>query len=83
MRTTQLDVPLLTIAQAAALLNASTRTIRRLIESGTLPARRLTPPAGSHWRIEPSDLARYLEDVGEDATAGREVAIGANAGRSR
>jgi excisionase family DNA binding protein len=45
-----------TISETAELLNTSTRTIRRLIQSGALPVHRL----GSLVRISDDDIAALL-----------------------
>lgn len=45
---------LLTTGQAADRLGVSERAVRKLIESGTLPARRM----GANWFIHPDDLDR-------------------------
>lgn len=47
---------LLSIQRAAAHLAVSTRTVRRLITSGELPAFKL----GSQWRIHPRDLDDFV-----------------------
>ena len=47
---------LLTIDEVAEILNVSTRTVRRLIDSGALPAHRL----GRLVRIADRDLAVFL-----------------------
>jgi excisionase family DNA binding protein len=49
---------LLTIKQAAALLQVSEKTIRRRIEEGGLVAHRI----GARLRIAPRDVADYLRD---------------------
>lgn len=48
--------PLLTIAQTAAQLAVSTKTVRRLIERGALRVHRV----GRAMRISPEDLRHYL-----------------------
>ena len=52
------DLPdhLLTVAETARILNASTKTIYRRIKMGELPVYR----DGSILRIHPDDLARYI-----------------------
>jgi excisionase family DNA binding protein len=50
--------PLLTISQAAALLQVSEKTIRRRIAEGGLVAHRV----GAQWRLAPRDVADYLRD---------------------
>ncbi len=50
--------PLLTIKDVAEVCVVSTKTVRRWIQSGELPAIRL----GRQWRIVPKDLARFIRD---------------------
>jgi excisionase family DNA binding protein len=47
---------LLTVDETAALFNTSTRTVRRLIDSGALPVHRL----GRSVRISDADIATFL-----------------------
>ena len=47
--------PMLSIAAAAKRVDQSTRTVRRWIESGELPAYRL----GRRWRIAEADLEEF------------------------
>lgn len=49
---------LMTIPDAAEFLRVSTKTIRRWISSGDLPAAKL----GLQWRIRPQDLQRFVRD---------------------
>ena len=49
-------IPLLTIPQAAATLQVSARTLRRLVDAGALPAVRV----GRLVRIDPADLAALI-----------------------
>ena len=48
---------LLRIAEVADLLQLSTKTIRRRIQDGRLPARFIA----RQWRIDPRDLQRFIE----------------------
>jgi excisionase family DNA binding protein len=48
--------PLLTVGDAAELLRVSTRTVRRLVAAGELPALRV----GRQVRLAPADLLAYL-----------------------
>ena len=48
--------PLLTIEQAAAYLQVSTKTVRRWIEARDLVAHKL----GRQWRISNSDLQNFI-----------------------
>ena len=50
---------LLSVTEAATRLNVSTKTIRRWIEAGELPAVRLPGP-GRRLRIDPLDLDACL-----------------------
>jgi excisionase family DNA binding protein len=50
---------LLTYPQAGARLNASERTVQRLVADGVLPTRRI----GRRSYIAPSDLQRYVDDL--------------------
>jgi len=59
------DYPdVLTTAQAAEILQVSTRTIRRMIDRGALPAFRLA--GGRELRIRKADILRGLEPVTPD-----------------
>lgn len=49
---------LMTIPDAAEFLRVSTKTIRRWISRGDLPAAKL----GLQWRIRPQDLQRFVRD---------------------
>jgi excisionase family DNA binding protein len=49
-------VPLLTLPEAAELLNVSTRTVRRQIDDGLLPTVRI----GGAVRIRPDDLRSFI-----------------------
>ncbi|AWB48179.1 DNA-binding protein [Gemmobacter aquarius] len=49
---------LMTIPDAAEYVRVSTKTIRRWISRGDLPAAKL----GFQWRIRPQDLARFVRD---------------------
>ena len=50
--------PLLTIRDVADICDVSTKTVRRWIKAGELPAIRL----GRQWRIVPRDFERFLND---------------------
>ena len=50
--------PLLTIKQAAELLQVSDKTLRRRIAEGGLVAHRI----GAQWRLAPRDIAEYLRE---------------------
>ncbi len=49
----------LSVREVAKLLRVSRRTAYALVESGALPALRLTPTGA--WRIPAADLERFLE----------------------
>lgn len=59
-QSTPLPAPerLMTIPDAAEFLRVSTKTIRRWISRGDLPAAKL----GLQWRIRPQDLQRFVRD---------------------
>jgi excisionase family DNA binding protein len=48
---------LLSIAEVAELLQVSTKTIRRRIQDGRLPAHFIA----RQWRIHPRDVQRFVE----------------------
>jgi excisionase family DNA binding protein len=50
---------LLTVEQVAERLSVSTRTVRRLIDSGELPAHRM----GRMVRVSVDDLERYIRGL--------------------
>jgi excisionase family DNA binding protein len=52
--------PLLTVGETAAILNVSARTVRRLIESGAIPAVSI----GRSVRLRPRDIARLIAEGG-------------------
>ncbi len=54
--TSSLPPRLLTVSEAAEILNTSVRTVYRRIKSGDLPVIR----DGRSVRIHPEDLARYI-----------------------
>jgi len=57
--------PLFTISQAAQLLGISTRSMRRIIDRGDLPAVRLSPRM---VRISPVELQAYLHRLDGGST---------------
>lgn len=59
------DAAYLSVRDAAALFRISTKTVRRWIKSGELPATRL----GRDWRIARSDLHALAQQRGNQATA--------------
>ena len=50
----------LSLAQASAIVNISTRTLRRAIAKGALRASKL----GRLWRLESGELHRWVQDDG-------------------
>ena len=50
--------PMLTIEDVAALCQVSSKTVRRWIDAGDLPAAKL----GAQWRIRPRDLDLLIRD---------------------
>jgi excisionase family DNA binding protein len=55
------DASLLTVPQVAAKLNVSRSTAWRLVHSGELPARRIGSHRGSPIRVDPGELAAFVE----------------------
>ena len=51
---------LLTLGEAAELLQVSTRTLQRMIRSGELPALKV----GGQWRVRETLLAEWVENRG-------------------
>lgn len=62
--------PLMTLAQVAEYLNLSTKTVRRLVADGKLPAYRVTGgKRGTPLRFKPVDvdtLLRRIPTAGQD-----------------
>lgn len=58
---TAAEPALLTIRQAAAALNVSIKTVRRLIAGGHLSAYRVGFGPRAQFRIDPEDLAAMIE----------------------
>jgi excisionase family DNA binding protein len=53
----------LTVHEAAERMNVSSRTISRLIRSGSLPAHRLTPNPHGAVRVFEADIDAYLANL--------------------
>jgi excisionase family DNA binding protein len=53
----KLDIRLLTLAEAADLLQVSTRTLQRMIRNGELPAFKV----GGQWRMRETQLRQWVE----------------------
>lgn len=56
------DKPELTTAEAAERLKVSERTIRRMIERGTIAAHKLDPSAKSVYRIPQAEVERIQQE---------------------
>jgi len=52
------DIRLLTLSEAANLLQVSTRTLQRMIRNGELPAFKV----GGQWRLRETQLRLWVED---------------------
>ncbi|HEX9145196.1 MAG TPA: helix-turn-helix domain-containing protein [Candidatus Binatia bacterium] len=51
------NIRLLTLSEAARLLQVSTRTLHRMIRSGDLPALKV----GGQWRVRETQLQQWVE----------------------
>jgi excisionase family DNA binding protein len=51
------NIRLLTLSEAAALLQVSTRTLQRMIHSRELPALKV----GGQWRVRETQLRQWIE----------------------
>jgi excisionase family DNA binding protein len=63
------NTSLLTVSEVAARLNISRSTAWRLVHSGELPARRIGSQRGSPIRIDPAELAAFVESHPADEAA--------------
>ena len=54
------NIRLLTLSEAANLLQVSTRTLQRMIRSGELPAFKV----GGQWRVRETQLKQWVESRG-------------------
>ena len=52
------DIRLLTLSEAANLLQVSTRTLQRMIRNGDLPAFKV----GGQWRLREAQLKQWVEN---------------------
>ena len=52
------DIRLLTLSEAASLLQVSTRTLQRMIRKGELPAFKV----GGQWRLREAQLKQWVEN---------------------
>ena len=57
MRNSTENIRLLTLAEAAELLQLSTRTLHRMIRGGNLPAFKV----GGQWRLREAQLLEWLQ----------------------
>jgi excisionase family DNA binding protein len=61
------NIRLLTLSEAAQLLQVSTRTLHRMIRNGTLPAFKV----GGQWRVRERQLRDWVE--GRERSAGESL----------
>jgi excisionase family DNA binding protein len=54
------NIHLLTLSEAADLLQVSTRTLQRMIRNGQLPAFKV----GGQWRVRETQLRQWVENRG-------------------
>lgn len=66
------DIRLLTLAEAADILQVSTRTLQRMIRSDRLPALKV----GGQWRVRREQLRQWVENH-EGAAGATESGCGA------
>ena len=59
------DIQLLTLSEAADLLQVSTRTLQRMIHSGEMPALKV----GGQWRVRRALLRQWVENREASAQA--------------
>lgn len=52
------NIRLLTLSEAASLLQVSTRTLQRMIRGGVLPAFKV----GGQWRVRETQLRQWVKD---------------------
>jgi excisionase family DNA binding protein len=57
MDNAQSDIRLLTLSEAAELLQVSTRTLHRMIRTAELPAFKV----GGQWRVRETQLRQWIE----------------------
>lgn len=67
------DKPHLTTAEAAERLKVSERTIRRMIERGTIAAHKLDPGSKSVYRIPAQAVDRLLQERKPAGDAGERI----------
>lgn len=72
------DKPTLTTKEAAEKLQTSERTIRRMIERGSIEAHKLDPSSKSVYRIPAEAIDRLLQERAAAAHAGERVREPAN-----
>ena len=59
------DIQLLTLSEAADILQVSTRTLQRMIHSGEMPALKV----GGQWRVRRALLRQWVENREASAQA--------------
>ncbi|MBI2179926.1 MAG: helix-turn-helix domain-containing protein [Deltaproteobacteria bacterium] len=59
------DIQLLTLSEAADILQVSTRTLQRMIHSGEMPALKV----GGQWRVRRALLKQWVENRESSARA--------------
>ena len=67
----QQNIHLLTLAEAANILQVSTRTLQRMIRSGELPAFKV----GGQWRVRETQLRQWLENRGGSSREGAKEGV--------
>ena len=66
------NIRLLTLNEAAELLQVSTRTLQRMIHSGEMPALKV----GGQWRVREAQLRQWVENREGSARATERVGGG-------
>jgi excisionase family DNA binding protein len=65
------DIRLLTLDEAAALLQVSKRTLQRMIKTSELPAFKV----GGQWRLRETQLRQWVEHRQSSGIEGEEKAV--------
>ncbi len=66
------DIQLLTLSEAADILQVSTRTLQRMIHSGEMPALKV----GGQWRVRRTLLRQWVEEKESPNFATRSGGVG-------
>ncbi len=66
------DIQLLTLSEAADILQVSTRTLQRMIHSGEMPALKV----GGQWRVRRALLRQWVEEKESPNFATRSGGLG-------